>query len=127
MSDLNNLYEISTGELKTSTILPIETIPDGWALKVTSTSGVWNTSTLDYDPVTEVRSIPKSAFYKRMSCATRLDIKIASKTDIEIENLLEYIAGFESIDLDDDELIAGLDYLVAEGVITAEKKAGVIA
>ena len=123
---MNNLYKISTGELKTSTILPIDTIPDGWALKVTSTSGVWNTSTLDYDPVTEVRSIPKSTFYKRMTCATRLDIKIASKTDIEIENLLEYIAGFESIDLDDDELLAGLDYLVAEGVITAEKKAEVV-
>ena len=124
---MNHLYLVETGELISSTALSIDVIPDGMAVKVSSNSGVWNTSTLDYDPVTEVRSIPKSTFYKRMSCATRLDIKIASKTDIEIENLLEYIAGFESIDLDDEELIGGLDYLVAEGVITAEKKAEVIA
>ena len=124
---MNHLYLVETGELISSTALSIDVIPDGMAVKVSSNSGVWNTSTLDFDPVTETRSIPKSTFYKRMTCATRLDIKIASKTDIEIENLLEYIAGFESIDLDDDELIAGLDYLVAEGVITAEKKAGVIA
>jgi len=123
---MNHLYLVETGELISSTALSIDVIPDGMAVKVSSNTGVWNTSTLDYDPVTEVRSIPKSTFYKRMTCATRLDIKIASKTDIEIENLLEYIAGFESIDLDDDELLAGLDYLVAEGVITAEKKAEVV-
>ena len=123
---MNHLYLVETGELISSTALSIDVIPDGMAVKVSSNTGVWNTSTLDYDPVTEVRSIPKSTFYNRMSCATRLDIKIASKTDIEIENLLEYIAGFESIDLDDDELLAGLDYLVAEGVITAEKKAEVV-
>jgi len=124
---MNHLYEISTGELKSSTILSIDTIPAGMAVKVSSNTGAWNTSTLDFDAVVETRYIALSAFYKRMTCATRLEIKTAAVSDLAIENLLEYIAGFELIDLDDEELIGGLDYLVAGSVITAEKKAEVLA
>ncbi len=123
---MNHLYIVATGALVSSTSLAINPVPAGMAVKVSSSTGAWNTSTLDFDEPTGNGYIDKAVFYKRITCAVLQDIKIASKTDIQVETLLDYIAGFQSINLDDSELRDGLEYLEDQGVITEAKRLEVL-
>lgn len=123
---MNHLYVVATGALVSSTSLAINPVPAGMAVKVSSSTGAWNTSTLDFDEFTGNGYIDKSVFYKRITCSVLQDIKTAAKTNIAIETLLDYIAGFQSINLDDDEVIDGLEYLVDQSVITDAKRLEVL-
>ena len=81
-------------------------------------AGIWNKETLSFDPYQEVKRYPKSTFYKNVGIARFGKVMAASKNDIEVETLLEYIKGLDNIEPDDPELVYGISLLVAKGVWT---------
>jgi hypothetical protein len=115
---MNHLYDIATGRLESSTALDVTTIPDGRAVKASSKTGVWNTQTLDFDPIPPNTVITMQEFTKRIGMIKMQAILVASKTDIAVETLLRYTDKFTTVDTTDPELMYGMNYLVQIEIFT---------
>ena len=121
------LYKDSTGELVSDSAEPIEP-KSGYSVKSLESKqvGIWNVSTLAFDPVPAISKFSKSSFYKKVGLSLFGKVVAESKNDIEIETLLEYIKGLNTIDFNDAELIYGVNLLVSKEVWTQEELDGVL-
>jgi len=114
-----NWIETATGKNISQSSVPITKVKDGFHVVETADNiGLWNESTLQFEPYPENKRIAKSSFYKKIGIALFGKVVAASKTDVEIEVLVEYIKGLDTIDLNDGELLYGLNLLVTKGVWT---------
>ena len=114
-----NLVETATGRNHSQSSAPILDPKAGFHVVETADNvGIWNESTLEFDPSPIVNIVKKSDFYKKVTLPLFSKVVAASKTDVEVEVLLEYIKGLESINFDDPELVYGIDLLVTKSVWT---------
>lgn len=122
-----NLVETATGRNISQSSEPISNVKVGFHIVETADNvGIWNESTLQFDPIPVKNVLVKSSFYKKIGIGLFGKVVAASKTDVEVEVLVEYIKGLETIDLDDPELLYGLNLLVTKGVWTQAEMDGVL-
>lgn len=67
-----------------------------------------------------IRKITKGAFWKRIGLANRAALIELAKQSSLVQAQLETIADSEYIDLDDEDLVLGLEGLKDQGVLSAE-------
>lgn len=67
-----------------------------------------------------IRKITKNSFWKRLGLMNRAKLIEIAKQDSLVQAQLEMLADSEYIDLDDPELIFGLNGLQKQGVLTEE-------
>jgi len=122
-----NLIETATGRNTSQSSVPIENIKAGFhVIETADNIGIWNEATLQFDPTPENKRIVKSTFYKNIGIGLFGKVVAASKSDVEIEILLEYIKGLDTVNLEDPELLYGLNLLVSKGVWTQAEMDGVL-
>ena len=66
-------------------------------------------------------------YMRRFSLEEEAGIRVAARTDPLIEVILGRLSAAEYVDVTDPETMAGVDYLVGQGLLTAERKAEVLA
>ena len=70
-----------------------------------------------------VRIVTKREYLGRFTQAERVAIRTAAKSSVELEDYLALLEISEEIDLDDEDLIAGLTTLEAAGLIAEGRAA----
>jgi len=118
---MNHLYEIATGKLISSTSLSIPDIPAGMAVKVSSLTGIWNTTTLDFDPFPEKRVITKLDFIELFTDSELEAIISKSKESNTAGNKVSvFITKLElagSVDLKSDRMNTAVNGMESLGLI----------
>ena len=66
-------------------------------------------------------------YMRRFTLVEEAGIRVAARTDPMIEVILGRLSAAEYVDVTDPETMAGVDYLVGMGLLTAERKAEVLA
>ena len=66
-------------------------------------------------------------YMRRFTLVEEAGIRVAARTDPMIEVILGRLSAAEHVDVTDTETMAGVDYLVVNGLLTAERKAEVLA
>ena len=66
-------------------------------------------------------------YMRRFTLTEEAGIRVAARTDPMIEVILGRLSAAEYVDVTDTETVAGVDYLVGQGLLTAERKAEVLA
>lgn len=72
------------------------------------------------EPQPVIRWLHKSLVLQRIPAANRIAIRAAAQSDPIIYDFLDLLYQTDQVDLDNANLIAGLGYLVGEGLLTAE-------
>lgn len=128
---MNHLYETATGRLISSTVLDIPDIPQDMAVKVSSNTGIWNTSTLDFDPIPENRTISKLDFIGRFTDPELEAIisksKEANSVGDKVGVFLKKLDVAENVDLDDPRLSTGVEGMETLGLIGIGRAAEILA
>jgi len=120
---MNHLYEIATGRLISSTILDIPDIPTGMAVKVSVLTGIWNESTLDFDPVPVKRVIEKIDFIDLFTDSEMESIisksKESNNAGDKVGVFLEKLNAAPNVDLDSARTIAAVNGMETLGLIAS--------
>lgn len=74
----------------------------------------------------EPGTLTKLAFRKRFTTAEKTAIYNAAKTDVLIQVFLDDVNAAESIDTTDADTVAGIGYLQANGLLTAERASAIL-
>ena len=116
------LYELGTGRAHSQQKGPIDN-PDTvkWGVKETKLSGIWNTETLDFDPVPVNRKKSKTEFLELFTDAEFMGILTAAKLSVEVEMFIKKMDAAEFIDLAYPDTIAGINGMAAAGLLTTER------
>lgn len=127
---MNHLYEIATGQLVSSTVLDISDIPQGMAVKVSSLTGIWNTSTLDFDPRPVKRIITKLDFIGRFT-DDELEAIISKSKEVSTHGdkvgvFLKKLDVAEDVDLGDVRLSAGVNGMETLSLIASGRAAEIL-
>lgn len=106
---MNHLYVISTGILISSTSLPIPNPPVGTAVKVSELTGIWNVSTLDFDPYPEKNEKTKEEFFDLFTDtefeSILDDAKKTNGNSKKTSRFMKRIGVLESVDLKSTKII----------------------
>jgi hypothetical protein len=73
--------------------------------------------------VPEPRWMSQADFKRRLTAAERIAIRAARPTDPIIDDFLDILDSTINVNLDDPDLVAGLGYMVATGLLGAERPA----
>lgn len=71
--------------------------------------------------------LTKLDYMRRFTLVEEAGIRMAARTDPMIEVILGRLSAAEYIDVTDSETIAGIDYLIGQGLLAPERKAVVLA
>jgi len=127
---MNHLYDTATGRLISSTILDIPDIPDGMSVKVSELTGIWNETTLDFDPMPINRVIEKIDFLDLFTPAEMEGIIAKSKESNSAGNkvgvFLEQLNAAPSVDLDSSRSIKAVNGMETLGLIGAGRAAVIL-
>lgn len=74
-------------------------------------------------PAPESRWVHQVLFKKRLAPAERIAIRAASASDAAIFDFLDVLNSSEQVNLDDEELVAALAYLVVLGLLAPDRPA----
>lgn len=126
---MNHLITTATGELISSTILDIPNPGAGRSVVVRpdgEQSGIWNTSTLEFDEREKVVNITKDEFINRLTDAEMMDIIDAGPIDPKVRLLLEKLRIVSRIEISSLSMKGVLDYLEDEGLIAEGRAQAII-
>lgn len=98
----------------------------------------WNAATLGPRPseaeiaaasanLAAPRIITPRAFRERLTLAEQAAIMQAAMADVDVLDWRLRAAEAQEIDLDHPETVAGLDFLISKGLLTAERRAAILA
>lgn len=73
-------------------------------------------------PIT-VRNVSALGFKQRLTAAKRIAIRVAAASDPIIFDFLDLLASADLIDLDHEDTVNGLAYLVSQDLLTADEVA----
>lgn len=129
---MNHLYEIANGRLVSSTSLPIPSPPGGMAVVTLPDGdevGIWNTSTLVFDPQSANMRRTKLEFLELFTDIELEDIIAKSKENTtaghKVGVFIKKLDLAENIDLDDTRMITAVNGMESLGLI-AQGRAAVI-
>jgi len=127
---MNHLYDMATGRLISSGSEPILDIAPGRAVKASDLTGIWNESTLDFDPAPVKRMVTKLEFMERFTDTELEAITSMSKKDTGVGNkvsvFMKKLDLADQIDLDDARLQAGVNGMESLGLIGAGRAAVIL-
>ena len=124
---MNHLYEIATGKLLSSTALDVAFVAEGNAIKVSTKTGTWNTSTLDFDPLPETNVLPIMDFVRKFTDAELEDILEASLTNRKVRVFIKKLELMQAIDLLSPVTVSSINGLAALSLITSQRSAEILA
>ena len=124
---MNHLYEIATGKLLSSTALDVAFVAEGNAIKVSTKTGTWNTSTLDFDPLPEANVLSIMDFVRKFTDAELEDILEASLTNRKVRVFIKKLELMQAIDLLSPVTVSSINGLAALSLITSQRSAEILA
>lgn len=113
------LYEVSTGRLISQSSLPITNVGDGRATKEVSGEGIWNETSLDFDPIPVNRKKSTLSFMELFTDSEMVGILDAAKVNTSVQLFVMKMEQASYIDLDYPATIAGVQSLEAGGLLSA--------
>lgn len=121
------LYELSTGQAYSQSSEPIEN-PDSefYGIKQTDNTGIWNPSTLDFDPIPADKRMTTLAFMELFTDAELVGILNAAKVDAQVELFVLKMKQAEFIDLNYQPTIDGVNSLEAAGLLAVGRATEVL-
>ena len=112
------VYETLGGKLRSvGTVLP-SILPAGLSSKdfgATRPQGVWNESTLDFDPRPQRRSFPIGRLIRRFTRQERIAFR--TSTNQNVQDLWFVLFAEDTINVDDPAITQGLDFLETRGIL----------
>lgn len=116
------VYDIATGELRSSGSVVAETLPEGWAAKEfqerPDQSLGWNPATLDWDVPRPVQASVVSAVEFMQLFTVQERIAIRSSGDPILDDFLDMVRVAGTISMAHPMVVQGLGYLVQQAIIT---------
>lgn len=117
------VYRESDGRLMSSGSSVADTLPEGQAFKSFESQPAsmdWNATTLDYTAPAAPRSRPIAAitFMRRFTMSEHAAVLALARSDDMVGVFLDRTRSGSMIAKSDEEVVAGLDYLVALGALT---------
>jgi len=125
---MNHLYETVGGRLVSSTSLPIDSPPAGMSvvsLPDGDESGIWNQSTLSFDPRPISKRESGEEFWGRFTEAEQENLVTAAKTVPKAAALLKAMS-YQEIDRSDIRIINRVNAMESAGKLDAPGRAVVI-
>lgn len=116
---MNHLYEIATGRLVSSTKLDIDEIPAGMAVKQSNKKGIWNTETLDFDPIPEKKVVEKLEFLDMFTDSELAGILAAAKNDVSVELFIKKLDLADRINIKSEKVKAALSAMESAGLLAS--------
>ena len=114
------VFEGSGGKLRSvGTVLPAQ-LPAGLVSKdfgATRPVGIWNTSTLDFDPPPKKHIYPIGKLIHRFTRQERIAFRTSNNQNAQ--DLWFVLFAEDTIDVDDIAITQGLDFLEAQGILAA--------
>jgi len=111
-----HLYKTETGVLISSATV-IDLIPEGMAVKESDKKGVWNTSTLDFEEVTQDKVLSRDDFLDLFTDAEMLLIVQTANTDTNIKDFLDVLNFRGRVRMSSSTTINAVNYMASIGLI----------
>lgn len=131
---MNHVYEVSTGRLHSSTVLPVTNLDAKYvvvALPDGDEVGIWNTSSWSFDPRPPSKKITKIQFLELFADSELEAIVAKSKENTaqgdKVGVFLRRLDARESIDLADSRMITAVNGMEALGLIAVDRAAEILA
>lgn len=119
------VYDEATGALKSQGSVVAAELPEGWAVKQfpTRPSFDWNPEARDFDIPQPVAVAPLRAidFMRRFTTGERIAIRAARASDPVLDDFFDLLVVAGSVMVTDLDMVAGVGYLVQQGLIAAER------
>ena len=128
------VYDVSSGALRSSghVVAPdVDLAAKGLAKKAFSVAPAerspWNAETLQWDPVpAPVVVLSPGAFLQRFTASERIAIRARRATDAYLDDFLDLLNHATEIRSDDQDVIDGMNRVVASGLLTAARRAEIL-
>ena len=118
---MNHIYETATGRLLSSTTLPVTDLPPGTNFIVSLKTGIWNETTLDFDPRPPSPNLSTGDFFDRFTQSELEALIIAGRTNAKPAVFLKRLDLKGTVDLTDQRLISDMTAMKNAGIITAAR------
>lgn len=115
---MKHLYRISDGALISSATV-IDQVPEGMAVKESEKVGVWNTSTLDFEPIIKDRILSRDDYLDLFTDSEMLAIVNAATTDAIIKSSLDVLNFRGRVRMNSENTINSVNYMETKGLIGA--------
>lgn len=121
------LYELETGRAHSQSSESFDN-PDAakWGVKETQLSGIWNESTLDFDPVPVDKRMSTLEFMELFTEAELIGILDAAKVSTQVQLFVMKMEQAEFMDLNYQPTINGVNGLASAGLLTTERAAEIL-
>lgn len=128
---MNHIYEVSTGGLISSTILPVTDLKEGHAVKASDKTGVWDTDLLDFVPRPENKVISKLDFLDLFTDDELEAIIAKSKENSSVGHkvsvFIQRLELSETVDLKSDRANTAVNGMEELGLIAPGRAAEILA
>ena len=116
------LYELTTGRAHSQSSESFDN-PDErkWGIKETDKSGIWNESTLDFDPIPTSKRMTTLEFMELFSDAEWVGVLDAAKVSSQVNLFIMKMTQAEFMDLNYQSTIDGINGLSSAGLLTVER------
>ena len=123
-----NLIETATGRNISQSSIPIPSPKDGYHVVETADNvGVWNESTLVFDPYPSPRIISTELFIERFTATEQEDIIDAAKTSKKANRFIQILKLVQAANLDSEFIQVSVNAMESAGVIGVGRAAEVLA
>lgn len=123
------VYNVSTGKLVSIGTVVADQLPEGLASQVLGESkpvGNWNAATHVFDAVVEETVMLPQDFMGLFTIAEETAIRNRAMTDANMVTFLARVERARTVTFSHPDTISGMDYCVAMGIITAERKTEIL-
>jgi hypothetical protein len=121
------VYKSDSGELASTGTVVADPLPAGMASIALAAepdpqAEQWNAITRAFEPrLAESAPLAPIDFMRRFAMAEEVAIRTAAKTDVAIEVFLARLFVVPAVGLSHPETTGGISYLIAQGLLTAER------
>lgn len=121
------LYELDTGRNHSQSEEVVDNPDTGrWGVKETQLSGIWNESTLDFDPRLVDKRMTTLAFMELFTEAELMGILDAAKVSTQVEVFVMKMEQAEFMDLNYQPTIDAISGLATFGLLTTARAAEIL-
>ncbi len=117
---MNYLYKISTGELVSNSSDDIDP-PTGMSVISTDKTGLWNSTTLDFDPLLPETRLKTEVFFDRFTQAELENLIVTARTNAKAAVFLKRLDLKDRVDLADPLLQADISSMETAGILSTAR------
>ena len=116
------LYELETGRAHSQSSTSFDN-PNAeiYGIKQTDNTGIWNESTLDFDPIPPSKKMTTLAFMELFTDTELIGILDAAKVSTEVQLFVMKLEQAEFMDLEYQPTVDGINAMVFIGLLTQER------